>query len=90
MLAAGLHGIAREIDPASLIRDDVYAMPASTVPQLPRSLGEALDALQRSEMAREWFGDDFVDHFAAMKRAELEAQALAVTDWEVARYLEAL
>jgi glutamine synthetase len=90
MLAAGLHGIAGKIEPPDLVRDDVYAMPASAVPRLPRSLEHALDLLERSEMAREWFGDDFVDHFLVMKRAELDAQALAVTDWEVARYLEAL
>jgi glutamine synthetase len=89
-LAGGLHGIANGIDAPELMRDDVYAMPASAVPGLPRSLSEALDLLDGSAMAREWFGADFVDHFVAMKRAELDAQALAVTDWEVSRYLEAL
>ena len=46
--------------------------------------------LEGSSLAREWFGADFVGHFVAMKRAELDAQAAAVTDWEVSRYLEAL
>ena len=41
-------------------------------------------------MARDWFGDDFVGHFVQFKRAELEEQAMAVTDWEISRYLEAL
>ena len=50
-------------------------MPAGAVPGLPRSLGEALDLLDASAMARDWFGEDFVDHFVAMKRAELAAQA---------------
>jgi glutamine synthetase len=89
-LAGGLHGIANGIDAPELMRDDVYAMPSSAVPGLPRSLSEALGLLDGSAMAREWFGVDFVDHFVAMKRAELAAQALAVTDWEVSRYLEAL
>jgi glutamine synthetase len=31
-----------------------------------------------------------VDHFVAMKRAEAAAAATAVTDWEIARYLEVL
>jgi len=89
-LAAGLHGIAEGIEPDDLIDDDVYAMPAGSVRGLPRSLGEATDMLEASSLAREWFGDDFVGHFVAMKRAELDAQAAAVTDWEVSRYLEAL
>ena len=89
-LAAGLHGIAEGIEPDDLIDDDVYALPAGSVRGLPRSLAEATDLLEGSSLAREWFGDDFVGHFVAMKRAELDAQAAAVTDWEVSRYLEAL
>ena len=56
----------------------------------PVELGEALDLLERSEVARDWLGADFVSHYVEMKRAELRAQAVAVTDWEVARYLEPL
>lgn len=89
-LAAGLHGIAEGLEPAELIQDDIYALPSGAVPALPRSLAEAVELLDASSTAREWFGADFVDHFVAMKRAELHAQSLAVTDWEVARYLEAL
>jgi glutamine synthetase len=55
---------------------------------LPTDLTESIDLLHRSEAAREWFGDDFVDHYVQMKRAEVKAQSLAVTDWEIARYLE--
>ena len=57
---------------------------------LPRSLDRAVDLLEGSGVAREWFGADFVNHYVVMKRAELEAQAAAVTDWEIGRYLEAL
>lgn len=89
-LAAGLHGIANKIEPADPVAEDVYALPPGAAPGLPRTLEQAVTALEGSRMAREWFGDDFVDHYVVMKRAELEAQALAVTDWEVARYLEAL
>jgi len=90
VLAAGLHGIANAIEPGDPIDADVYAMPDGAVPRLPRSLGEALEGLRGSAMAREWLGADFVDHFVEIKQAEVDAAALAVTDWEVARYLEAL
>ena len=89
-LAAGLHGIEHGIEPPERARGDVYAMPPGSVATLPRTLGSALDLLDYSEMARDWLGADFVDHFIAMKRAEIEAQAFAVTDWEVARYLEGI
>jgi glutamine synthetase len=90
LIAAGMHGVANKMEPPDLVSDDIYALPADQVPALPSSLGEAVDLLEVSSTARKWLGDDFVDHFVAMKRAELRAQSLAVTDWEVARYLEAL
>jgi glutamine synthetase len=85
-----MHGIERGVEPPPLTDDDVYAMAPGAVTALPRSLPEATDALERSAMARDWLGEDFVGHYVAMKRAEIEAAAFAVTDWEIARYLEAL
>lgn len=90
VLAGGLHGVENKMEPPELTSADIYALPADQVPSLPTSLREAVDLLDTSAAAREWLGDDFIDHYVAMKRAELEAQSLAVTDWEVARYLEAL
>lgn len=90
LLAGGLHGVHNKLEPPGLTSMDIYALPAEQVPLLPTSLAEALDLLEASAVAREWLGEEFVDHFLAMKRAELKAQSIAVTDWEVARYLEAL
>ena len=87
-LAAGLDGVERECEPPPPVDGDVYASGAA--PALPASLGEATDLLERSALARDWLGDDVVDHCVAMRRDELAAQAAAVTDWETARYLESL
>ena len=54
-----------------------------------RSSTRSIDC-ERSELAADWLGPEFVAHFVAMRRAELAAQAAAVTDWETARYLLAL
>lgn len=89
-LAGGLHGIEQGIEPPEPIAGDVYALPRGAVTELPRTLDDATARLEQSEMARRWLGDDFVSHFVAMKRAELDAQSRAVTDWEIARYVEAL
>ena len=89
-LAGGLHGIEKGIEAPKLSDGDIYAMAPGEVPELPRSLPEATKLLQESQVARDWLGDDFVDHFVEMKRAECEAQMTAVTDWEIARYLEVL
>lgn len=90
LLAGGLHGIANKIEPPEPSHVDVYAQPEDEQTMMPASLADAVDLLAASPTARDWFGDDFVDHYVLMKRAELEAQATAVTDWEVARYLEAM
>jgi glutamine synthetase len=90
VLAGGLHGLVNEIDPGDMAAGDVYSAPAGRHTALPTSLGDAVSRLEHSTVARDWFGDDFVDHYVAMKHAELQAQSLAVTDWEVARYLESI
>jgi glutamine synthetase len=89
-LAGGLYGIEHAIEPPALTDADVYALAAGAVPGLPRTLAEAADRLAASDVAREWLGQDFVGYYVALKRAEVEASERAVTDWEIARYLEAL
>jgi len=89
-LAAGLDGIARGTQPPPPTGGDVYAMARGDAVPLPRSLAEATGALAASSIARDWLGGDFVGHYLEMKRAEVDAAAAAVTDWEIARYLEAL
>jgi glutamine synthetase len=89
-LAAGLDGLQRGCEPAPPIDGDVYALVDGAVRPLPATLGEATAMLERSALARDWLGDDVVEHYVAMRRAELAGQAVAVTDWETSRYLEAL
>lgn len=89
-LASGLHGIEHAVEPPDLVDGDVYALAPGAVPGLPRTLQEATERLAQSRVARRWLGEDFVSHFVEMKRAECEAHARAVTDWDLARYLEAL
>ena len=45
-------------------------------------------APQGSKMAREWFGDEFVEHFAATREWEEREFRKHITDWELARYFE--
>jgi glutamine synthetase len=89
-LAAGLDGVQRACEPPPPVDGDIYALPDGAAPGLPATLGEAADLLERSALARDWLGDDVVEHCVAMRRAEIAAQAAAVTDWETARYLEAV
>ena len=54
-----------------------------TLVHLPTSLEKATDTFKRKEsVAREVFGDYFVDHFAGTREHELEVHRRAVTSWE--------
>lgn len=89
-LDSGLHGIAGGIEPPPA--SQARAFLDNEVPQFPVTLDEAADALDGSALAREWYGDAFVDHFVTSRRAEAEiVRGIAnaqVPQHEIARYFE--
>lgn len=85
-IAGGLYGIEHEIEPPDPVLHDAYA--DTSLPRLPRTLSDALDRLESSAVARKCFGDDFVDHYLAMKRWEVSEYHDEVSDWEIRHYIE--
>jgi glutamine synthetase len=85
-LAGGLSGMERKLTPPPPMTGNAYA--AEDLPQLPRTLDESIDLLNRSEIARDYLGDGFVDHYVAMRRWEVDKHRRAVTAWERRRYFE--
>jgi len=55
---------------------------------LPKSLHEAIDALQRDTFFREKLGAQFVDYYVHIKNAEIERFQAEVSDWEHREYFE--
>ncbi len=49
---------------------------------------DAAQALRRSKLGRELFGDAFVDHYAATREWKEREFRRAITDWEIERYFE--
>ncbi|MDX2320448.1 MAG: hypothetical protein QNK26_07600 [Moritella sp.] len=49
---------------------------------------DAACKLKRSEAAKELFGREFVQHYAATREWEEREFRKHVTDWELARYFE--
>ncbi len=86
-LASGLYGIKHQLplDQAPTVgngyEDKQYG-------KLPSSLFEATKLMQQSDIAKELFGKDFVDHFVQSRIWECRQFAPAVTDWELKRYFE--
>jgi glutamine synthetase len=82
-IAAGLHGIEHELDPADRFDGNAYAAPQ--LPRVPESLHEALDAFAGSKVAADAFGSDVHEHLLNTGRQELAHFNRAVTDWELHR-----
>jgi glutamine synthetase len=86
-LATGLYGVKNGLKltiPAT--KGSGYADKAAGV--LPRNLWEATQAMKGSGLAKELFGEVFVDHFARTREWEWRQFAQVVTDWELKRYFE--
>jgi glutamine synthetase len=87
MIAAGLHGIDRELELEDAYPGNAYE---SDKPRVPDTMPEARDLFAESEVALEAFGQDVVDHYLNRARIEIEASNAAVTDWERFRGFERL
>ncbi len=85
MIAAGLHGVDRELPLEEPLAGNAYTAEGSRVPS---TLRDALDLWLKSELAREAFGNDVVEHYANAARVEIAAYDAAVTDWELHRGFE--
>ncbi|GLV59032.1 glutamine synthetase [Dictyobacter sp. S3.2.2.5] len=95
MLASGLYGIEHQLELPSRLDGNAYsqekieqALASGQMHPLARNLTTATDLFERSEVAREYLGADFVEHFATTRRWEVQEYEKAVTNWERRRYLE--
>jgi len=85
-LAAGLHGIDNELELPKAFVGNMYA--AKRVPDVPKTLREALAAFKKSKVLRAAFGDPVVDHYLHAGEWEQAESDRRVTDWELIRYFE--
>ncbi len=86
-IATGLYGIEHELElPSGAVQGSGYR--DEVAPKLASNLGEATEKLSGSKVARELFGDAFVDHFVTTRRWEWRQYQAAVTNWETERYFE--
>ena len=87
VLAAGLAGIEQKLrlEAPPVTGTNVGA---EDIPRAPRTLMETTRIFAASGFAREWFGDAFVDHYAATRDWEWRQSLDVVTDWERRRYFE--
>ena len=87
-LASGLWGIQNGIEPDEPVVGNAYELQPTEERRLPATLWDAAQRFKASTTARELFGDDFVEHYAASREWEERAFRKRVTDWELERYFE--
>ncbi len=85
-IAAGLHGVDGKLEAPKLYEGNAYE--DATLPQVPKTLREAVGELERSTVARAAFGDRVVEHYLHTARLEQQAFDQVVTDWELIRNFE--
>ncbi|MGB4595001.1 MAG: type I glutamate--ammonia ligase [Anaerolineaceae bacterium] len=96
MFAAGVDGILNDTPlPKPLNNLNVYELTPEEraerqIEMLPGSLKEAVDLFETDQVIRQALGEDLTDKFINARMAEWEEYRMSVSDWEVARYLEAI
>ena len=87
-VASGLWGIQNRVEPTAPVKGNSYAAKHPRRLALPRTLWDSAQRLRASAMAKDWFGEAFVDHFAASREWEEREYRRHISDWELARYFE--
>jgi len=86
-LASGLYGIRKNLNlEVTETIGNGYTNELSVA--LPLDLEKATLAMKKSELARELFGTEFVEHYTATREWEWRQFTNQVTDWEIRRYFE--
>ena len=93
LIAAGLDGIERELDPGEPKNINLFALTEEErkeqgIEILPQNLNEALDALEADTVLTERLGTEIVSEFLKVKRMEWTEYSRHVSDWELKHYAE--
>jgi glutamine synthetase len=86
-LASGLYGIKHKL-PLQIPPTKGSEYQNTNSQKLHKTLHEATEAMKTSGIARELFGDAFVEHFTKTREWEWRQFTQKVTDWELKRYFE--
>ncbi|PSP83984.1 glutamine synthetase [Halobacteriales archaeon QS_1_68_17] len=86
LLAAGMDGIERGLEPGEPLDTDPDALDADEradrgIERLPATLAEAVDALEADDAIRSAFGDDLFESYVEVKRSEWEQSTDEDGEW---------
>jgi glutamine synthetase len=92
ILAAGLDGIEKQIEPMQPINCNIFELGEKQicelgVEKLPSSLKEAIDAMKGSSLVQELLGDQLFEKYIMAKELEWKDYTCKITQWEINAYL---
>ncbi|PCJ00913.1 MAG: glutamine synthetase [Flavobacteriales bacterium] len=86
-LASGLYGVKNKLK-LNIPKTIGNGYEEENKIKLPSNLFEASEQMKNSKLAKELFGETFVDHFTGTREWEWRQFGKEVTDWELKRYFE--
>ena len=95
LLHAGLEGIEHGYELPDPMETNLYHLTPEQrrergIVSLPETLGEAVDELSQSELAKKALGPHVFDNFVRLKRKEWDEYRVQLTRWEMDNYLKVL
>jgi len=93
LLAAGLEGIDKRIDPGPPNEGNLYELTEAELRRrniscLPATLREALDCLEQDPLVSEALGADYTSYYIQVKAEEWRRYHASVSQWEISEYLK--
>lgn len=93
IMAAGLDGVRRKLDPGPPNNTNLYDLTpeqvrAQGIGILPQNLDQAIDAFAADTVLRQAVGENLAQEFIRLKRMEWVEYSRHVSAWETSRYLE--
>lgn len=93
ILAAGMDGIERSIEPPAAVEENIYQMSEEEktrrgIEPLPSSLEQTISALESDQVISRALGTETTEYLIQAKREEIAAFNQSVTSWERERYLD--
>ena len=90
IIAAGLNGVDRKIDPGDRAENNNYTdpLPADKTKQLPANLLDALRNLENSVIFKKSLGESFVTSYLNLKHQQWSQYSSYITNWELDNTLD--
>jgi glutamine synthetase len=93
ILAAGMDGVDRKLDPGKPVNENLYEwspekLKKAGISVLPQNLNESVDEFAKDKVLRAALGEELSQEFITLKRMEWVEYSRHVSDWERDRYVE--